>query len=246
MSVDNTVLIENALQTLLDANEKVSVSVVAAKAKLSKSLVYKCHPDLVTKINEAKERQLLDMGARVSIEKALQELLDENEKVSVNKVSAKAGFYSSKITKRYPDLAFKINQAKENQSLDVDPRDQIERALHELLNVNEKINISRVATKAGFSSALIYNRYPDLAFIINEAKENQEHGNDFIDEICETEKLKKQIVLLKNKTAESKEVAESIKKQNEHLWEHIQQVYGMYDQILAERNVFAERLKHHQ
>jgi len=246
MSVDNKVLIENALQTLLDANEKVSVSVVAAKAKLSKSLVYECHPDLVTKINEAKERQLLDMGARVSIEKALQELLDANEKVSVNKVSAKAGLYSSIITKRYPDLAFKINQAKENQSLGVDPREQIEKAFNELLNANEKINISRVAAKTDFSSTLIYNRYPDLAFMINKAKENQAHANDFIDEICETEKLKKQIVLLKNKTAESKQIAESIKEQNEHLWEHIQQVYGMYDQILAERNVFAERLKHHQ
>ena len=31
--------------------------------------------------------------------------------------------------------------------------------------------------------------------------------------------------------------------QNSELWEHIQQVYAMYDQILAERNDFAERLK---
>ena len=130
--------------------------------------------------------------------------------------------------------------------MNLDTKSVIENSLQELLDANEKVNVNKVAIKAGFTNALIYNRYPDLVLKINTAKESQKRKKDSIGNLCETEKLKKEITLLKQKYSESKEVSESIKKQNENLWEHIQQVYGMYDQILAERNGFAERLKHHQ
>jgi len=129
--------------------------------------------------------------------------------------------------------------------MDLDTKLVIEKALQELLDANEKVNVNKVAIKAGFSNALIYNRYPDLVLKINTAKESQQRKKDSIENLCEIEKIKKEITLLKKKLSESKEVSESIKKQNENLWEHIQQVYGMYDEVLAERNGFAERLKHH-
>jgi ActR/RegA family two-component response regulator len=56
--------------------------------------------------------------------------------------------------------------------------------------------------------------------------------------------LKKEITSLKEAKAEYQSIAKSYKGQNEKLWEHIQQVYNMYDEMLAERNGFAERLRH--
>ncbi|MEY3880469.1 MAG: hypothetical protein RIQ94_1265 [Pseudomonadota bacterium] len=130
--------------------------------------------------------------------------------------------------------------------LESDTKLAIENALQELIDANEKINIYRVAAKAGFSNALIHNRYPDLAFKINEAKANQKQKKDSIDSTCEIERLKKEVAQLKQRTDDSKQNAVSFQKINEDLWEHIQQVYRMYDQILAERNDFAQRLKHYQ
>ncbi len=63
----------------------------------------------------------------------------------------------------------------------VDTKSSIENALNELLNVNEKVNISRVAAKANVSNSLIHNRYPDLAYKINQAKESQKHKKLNID-----------------------------------------------------------------
>jgi len=122
----------------------------------------------------------------------------------------------------------------------------IEDALLALFHGKEKINVNRVAAKAGVSNALIYNRYPELVCRINGVKERQKKKQNNIDAICDNEGLKKQIFLLKQKNAKFKEVAEDIKKQNEYLWEHIQQIYRMYDQVLSERNTFAEKLKHHK
>lgn len=133
-----------------------------------------------------------------------------------------------------------------DRDMELDTKFAIENALQELIDANEKVNINRVAAKAGFSNSLIHNRYPDLADKINEVKANQKQKKDSIDNACEIERLKKEVAQLKQKTDESKKIAVSYQKINEDLWEHIQQVYGMYDQVLAERNGFAERLKHYQ
>ncbi len=142
------------------------------------------------------------------------------------------------------------SEVKENIEDDskeqVDTKSSIENALNELVNANEKVNISRVAMKASVSNSLIHNRYPDLAFKINQAKESQKLKMLSIDNSQEVERLKKEIAKLKQKSTDSKQVSESYQRQNEDLWEHIQQVYGMYDQILAERNGFADRLKHYK
>lgn len=127
--------------------------------------------------------------------------------------------------------------------MEQDTKTLIEKVLNEMVENNEKVNISQVASKANVSHSLIHSRYPDLAFKINQAKEKQKNKKAGIEASQDVEHFKKQITHLKKSTEDYKEVAESYQLQNEQLWEHIQQVYGMYDQILAERNGFAERLK---
>ena len=119
----------------------------------------------------------------------------------------------------------------------------IRETLSRMLADDQKINISKVAEKSGVSHSLIYNRYPDLAYEINQAKERQKNKRSSIEASQEVQILKSQINNLKQSVADYKKVAQSYREQNEELWEHIQQVYGMYDQVLAERNGFAERLK---
>ena len=122
----------------------------------------------------------------------------------------------------------------------------IEKSLQELIDANEKINISRVAKKANVSNSLIYNHYRDLVNKINQASESQKQKNESVMNHQLIEKLKQEIQKMKQTSVDSKQLVSSYKKQNEILWNHIQEIYGMYDQILAERNGFAERLKHHQ
>ena len=119
----------------------------------------------------------------------------------------------------------------------------VRQALSKMLADDEKINISQVAAKSGVSHSLIYNRYPDLAYEINQAKERQKNKRHSIEASQEVEMLKQQVTNLKQSVVDYEQVAKSYREQNEELWEHIQQVYGMYDQVLAERNGFAERLK---
>ena len=93
------------------------------------------------------------------------------------------------------------------------------------------------------SNALIYNRYPELKLKIQQAKLGQTQKNKQIETITEIERLKGMLIKAKQKQEEAELIAKSFQNQNSELWEHIQQVYAMYDQILAERNDFAERLK---
>ena len=65
----------------------------------------------------------------------------------------------------------------------------------------------------------------------------------FIFATTEIEKLKGMLAKAKQKQEEAELRSQAIQNQNDQLWEHIQQVYSMYDQMLAERNDFAERLK---
>ncbi len=127
--------------------------------------------------------------------------------------------------------------------MEQDTKILIEKVFNEMVENNEKVNISQVASKANVSHSLIYNRYPDLAFKINQFKEMQKNKKAGIKASQDVEHFKKQITHLKTSTEGYKKVSESYRLQNEQLWEHIQQVYGMYDEILAERNEFAERLK---
>ncbi|HCG6550631.1 TPA: hypothetical protein ACVU5B_002366 [Vibrio parahaemolyticus] len=127
--------------------------------------------------------------------------------------------------------------------MEVETRQQLEAIVTEMIASGEKINVSRVAAKAGVSNALIYNRYPDLKVRIQAAKETQQSRKEKVEATTEAEKLKSQLAKAKQRKEEAELMACSYQKQNEQLWEHIQQVYSMYDQVLAERNAFAERLK---
>lgn len=122
-------------------------------------------------------------------------------------------------------------------------KSQLEAIISEMIASGEKVNVSRVAQKAGVSNALIYNRYPELKLKIQQAKLNQTQRTKQIESTTEIEKLKGMLAKSKNKQEEAELMAKSYQQQNNELWEHIQQVYSMYDQVLAERNEFAERLK---
>lgn len=122
-------------------------------------------------------------------------------------------------------------------------KSQLEAIISEMIASGEKVNVSRVAQKAGVSNALIYNRYPELKLKIQQAKLNQTQRTKQIESTTEIEKLKGMLAKSKNKQEEAELMAQSYQQQNNELWEHIQQVYSMYDQVLAERNEFAERLK---
>ncbi|BAX53025.1 hypothetical protein PDPE_1-02691 [Photobacterium damselae subsp. piscicida] len=125
----------------------------------------------------------------------------------------------------------------------METRQQLETIVTEMIASGEKINVSRVASKAGVSNALIYNRYPELKVRIQTAKETQQSRKQQVEATTEAENLKSKLDKAKKKQEEAELMACSYQKQNEQLWEHIQQVYAMYDQVLAERNDFAERLK---
>lgn len=127
--------------------------------------------------------------------------------------------------------------------MEMETRQQLEAIVTEMIASGEKINVSRVAAKAGVSNALIYNRYPELKVRIQTAKETQQSRKQQVEATTEAEKLKSQLAKAKQRQEEAELMACSYQKQNEQLWEHIQQVYAMYDQMLAERNDFAERLK---
>ena len=122
-------------------------------------------------------------------------------------------------------------------------KSQLEAIISEMIASGEKVNVSRVAQKAGVSNALIYNRYPELKLKIQQAKLNQTQRTKQIESTTEIEKLKGMLAKSKNKQEAAELMAKSYQQQNNELWEHIQQVYSMYDQVLAERNEFAERLK---
>lgn len=125
----------------------------------------------------------------------------------------------------------------------METRQQLETIVTEMIASGEKINVSRVASKAGVSNALIYNRYPELKVRIQTAKETQQSRKQQVEATTEAEHLKSKLDKAKTMQEEAELMVCSYQKQNEQLWEHIQQVYAMYDQVLAERNDFAERLK---
>ncbi|MEM7929383.1 hypothetical protein Q4R02_05935 [Morganella morganii] len=127
--------------------------------------------------------------------------------------------------------------------MESDTKRQLEVIIAQMIESGEKVNVSRVAQKAGVSNALIYNRYPELKLQIQQAKLGQTQKAKQIESATEIEKLKGMLKKSKQKQEEAEIMAQSFQKQNSELWEHIQQVYSMYDQILAERNEFAERLK---
>ena len=125
----------------------------------------------------------------------------------------------------------------------MDTKGQLEAIIHQMIASGEKVNVSRVAQKAGVSNALIYNRYPELKLKIQQAKLGQTQKAKQIESTTEIEKLKGMLAKAKQKQEEAELRSQAIQNQNDQLWEHIQQVYSMYDQMLAERNDFAERLK---
>jgi hypothetical protein len=54
--------------------------------------------------------------------------------------------------------------------MEADTKIQLEAVISQMIADGEKINVSRVAQKAGVSNALIYNRYPELKLKIQQAK----------------------------------------------------------------------------
>lgn len=121
---------------------------------------------------------------------------------------------------------------------------KIDNILHDMADKGEKINVSQVANRLGLSHSAIYKQYPSKLLDIQTAQKRQKSKVESITLGTEIEKLKKEIAALKESKVESQNIAMSYKEQNQSLWEHIQQVYNMYDEMLAERNGFAERLKH--
>jgi len=111
-----------------------------------------------------------------------------------------------------------------------------------MTNKNEKINVNQVAKRLSLSHSAIYKLYPDKLIAIQKAKRCQKSKKESIDVGVKAEKFKKEVAALKQDTTEYKKLANSYKEQNEILWEHIQRVYNMYDEMLAERNEFAQRL----
>ena len=128
--------------------------------------------------------------------------------------------------------------------IELSVEDKINNILKEMASKNEKINVSQVASRLGLSHSAIYKQYPAKLGDIQTAQKRQKNKTESITLGTEVEKLKKEIADLKASKIESKNLAKSYQDQNQTLWEHIQQVYNMYDEVLAERNGFAERLKH--
>ena len=122
--------------------------------------------------------------------------------------------------------------------------DRIDIALAEMAGNDEKINVSQVAKRLGISNSAIYKYNPEKISDIQAAQNRQRNKAESISLGTENEKLKKEIEALKASNGQYKGLTNDYKAQNESLWEHIQQVYSMYDEILAERDGFAERLKH--
>lgn len=131
-----------------------------------------------------------------------------------------------------------------SESGEITIADRIDTALAEMAGNDEKINVSQVAKRLGISNSAIYKYNPEKISDIQAAQNRQKNKAESISLGTENEKLKKEIGALKVSNGQYKGLANDYKAQNESLWEHIQQVYSMYDEILAERNGFAERLKH--
>jgi predicted transcriptional regulator len=122
--------------------------------------------------------------------------------------------------------------------------EKIDITLSEMVAKNEKINVSQVANRLGISNSAIYKFNPEKVPDIQTAQKRQRNKAESITVGTENEKLKKEIESLKTSTLQYKALADDLRTQNGSLWEHIQQVYNMYDEVLAERNGFADRLKH--
>ena len=131
-----------------------------------------------------------------------------------------------------------------SESVKITLADKIDTALSEMAANNEKINVSHVAERLDISNSKIYKYCPEKISDIKTAQKKQKNKAESIAVGTENEKLKKEVESLKKSNLDYKEQAEDLRTQNESLWEHIQQVYNMYDEALAERNGFAERLKH--
>jgi len=128
--------------------------------------------------------------------------------------------------------------------IELSVEEKIDNILKEMTLKNEKINVSQVASRLGLSHSAIYKQYPAKLGDIQTAQKRQKNKTESIMLGTEVEKLKKVIADLKVSNTESQTITKSYQDQNRMLWEHIQQVYNMYDEMLAERNGFAERLKH--
>ncbi|MDC9499221.1 MULTISPECIES: DUF6262 family protein [unclassified Pseudoalteromonas] len=131
-----------------------------------------------------------------------------------------------------------------SESVEITMADKIDTALSEMAANNEKINVSQVAKRLGISNSAIYKFNPEKIQDIQTAQKRQKNKAEAIAVGTENEQLKKEVESLKKSNLDYKDSAEDLRTQNQSLWEHIQQVYNMYDEVLAERNSFAERLKH--
>ena len=130
-----------------------------------------------------------------------------------------------------------------SESVEITMADKIEMVLSEMAANNEKINVSQVAKRLGISNSAIYKFNPKKVSDIKTAQKRQKHKAESIAVGTENEQLKKEVESLKKSNLDYKKLADDLRTQNQSLWEHIQQVYNMYDEVLAERNGFAERLR---
>lgn len=131
-----------------------------------------------------------------------------------------------------------------SELVEITMAEKIDTALSEMVANNEKINVSQVAKRLGISHSAIYKFNPEKISDIQAAQKRQKHKAESISVGTENEQLKKKVESLQKSNLAYKVLADDMRTQNQSLWEHIQQVYNMYDEVLAERNSFAERLKH--
>lgn len=119
-------------------------------------------------------------------------------------------------------------------------REQLLFCVREFEQSNEPITIKKVADKCGISHSLIYNRHPDIKEMINNLKKKQKEQKLVEQQKDQTENLLKRNKNLERKLAEAKgkDDTETISV----LMAHIQELYSMYDSLLEERNVFAQRI----
>ncbi|MBP3140473.1 hypothetical protein ACTFQF_04335 [Aliivibrio fischeri] len=119
-------------------------------------------------------------------------------------------------------------------------REQLLSCVREFEKKNTPITIKKVADKCRISHSLIYNRHPDIKEIINNIKQKQKEQALIEKQKYQTEKLIKRNESLERKLSETK--SKDDKETVSMLIAHIQELYSMYDLLLEERNVFAQRI----
>ncbi len=122
----------------------------------------------------------------------------------------------------------------------MDTRNQILVAIEEMLAAGERLSIHAVARRCGVSHSLIYNRYPDLKERIKDLQKSQSIARKAAEDLQLIAKLTAKNNALRSRRQSGNGKAR--KEEFEALLVHVQQLYSMYDELLEDRNILANRL----